>query len=61
MKVRERSADALEYTQDKDLAGEQFDCVALFNVIDRCDKPVTPLRQVRHRLRSSDSWYPLPS
>lgn len=37
---------------DKDLAtGEQFDMVCLLNVIDRCDQPVTLLRQVRNRIK----------
>jgi hypothetical protein len=43
--------------QEKDLAGELFDCVALLNVIDRCDQPVTLLRQVRKLLRTTSSWY----
>jgi len=35
------------------LVGEGFDCVSLFNVLDRCAKPRTLLRQIRARMRRS--------
>jgi SAM-dependent methyltransferase len=34
-----------------ELAGEQFDVVALLNILDRCATPVTLLRQTRARLK----------
>ena len=36
-------------------AAEQFDCVLCFNVIDRCDFPVTLIRSLKARLKSSES------
>lgn len=42
---------------DKDLAPDDtFDMIALLNVIDRCDAPVSLLKCLRKRLRSSSSW-----
>jgi SAM-dependent methyltransferase len=34
-----------------DIAQDGFDCVALFNVLDRCSRPRTLLRQIRERMR----------
>ncbi len=38
--------------EDEAIGVEPFDVISLLNVLDRCDKPLTLLRQIRTRLRS---------